>query len=128
MKDSYIKACDENNYSLVRELLSSGADVNWRTGDDRDGWSGLHIAAYHNYGELVELLLAHPGVDVNLRTNDKRTPLMLACIKGRENIVRRLCQVTNIQLNSKDKHDWTMAVEAEEWTVRHVRVVMSWFF
>lgn len=92
MKDSYIKACDP---SLVRELLSSGADVNWRTDVDCDGWSGLHIAAYHNYRELVELLLAQTGVDVNLRTNDKRTFLMLACIKGRENIV------TNIQLTSQ---------------------------
>ena len=51
MKDSYFKACEENNLSLVRELLSKGADVNWRTDDDDDGWrggwAGLHFAAHH---------------------------------------------------------------------------------
>ena len=79
-------ACDENNLSLVRELLSSGADVNWR---DDGGWSGLYIAARNNYEELLELLLAQTGVDVNIRDNTNWTPLMLACWEGHENIVRR---------------------------------------
>merc|ERR1712020_309000 len=99
MKDSYFKACKENNHSLVRELLSRGADVNWRY--DAVGWSGLHFAALNNYGELLELLLAQTGVDVNIRNNNNNTPLMEACMGGHENIVRRLCQVTGIQLNSR---------------------------
>merc|ERR1712183_52064 len=97
MKDLYLQACEKNNHSGVRELLSRGADVNWRR--DADGWSGLHFAARHNYGGLLELLLAQTGMDVNIRTNNYWTPLMVACIKGHENIVRRLCQVTDIQLN-----------------------------
>ena len=71
----YIEACKENNHSLVRELLSSGADVDWRSDDDV-GVAGLHFAAIHNYGELLELLLAQTGVDVNIRTNNNWTPLM----------------------------------------------------
>ena len=63
---------------MVRELLAEGADVNWRDDDD-DGWAGLHFAANHNYGELLELLLAQTGVDVNIRTNHNTTPLMVAC-------------------------------------------------
>ena len=106
MKDSFINACKENSRSLVRELLSKGADVNWRTDDD-DVWSGLHIAARFNYGELLELLLAQTGVDVNIRNNYNKTPLMVACYKGHEHIVRRLCQVTGIQLNSRNKYGWT---------------------
>ena len=70
-------ACDENNLSMVRELLSSGADVNWRR--DADGWAGLHFAARHNYGELLELLLAQTEVNVNIRTNRNLTPLIWAC-------------------------------------------------
>ena len=50
MKDSYFKACEENNLSLVRELLSKGADVNWR--GDADGYSVLHIATEKNYEEF----------------------------------------------------------------------------
>ena len=104
MKDSFIKACKENNLSLVRELLSRGADVNWR---DEYGFAGLHYAACDNYGELLELLLAQTGVDVNIRDIINTTPLMLACCEGHENIVRRLCQVTGIQLNSRDDRGWT---------------------
>ena len=50
--NKYIEACKENNFSLVRELLSKGADVNWR---DAAGLAGLHFAVRHNYGELLEL-------------------------------------------------------------------------
>ena len=63
-KYRYSKACEENNLPLVRELLSKGADVNW---SDATGWSGLHFAARDNYEELLELLLAQTGVDVNIR-------------------------------------------------------------
>ena len=96
LKERYFKGCAENDHSLVRKLLSSGADVNWRRREG-DGWSGLHIAARDNYGELLELLLAQTGVDVNIRDNINMTPLMWACILGQENIVRRLCQVEDIQ-------------------------------
>ena len=99
MKPLYLKACEQNNHSLVRELLSKVVDVNWRDADD---WAGLHIAAYDNYGELLELLLAQTGVDVNIRTNNNYTPLMWACREGHENIVRRLSTVTGITLNSRN--------------------------
>ena len=91
LKDLYFQACEENNHSLVRELLRSGANVNWRRDGD-GGWSGLHFAALNNYGELLELLLAQTGVDVNIRNNRNRTPLMWACAAGHENMVWRLCQ------------------------------------
>ena len=89
--DFFIGACKRNNLNIVHSLLNSDADVNWR---DAAGWSGLHFAARDNYGELLELLLAQTGVDVNIRTNHNTTPLMVACGWGHENIVRRLCQVS----------------------------------
>ena len=99
MKDSFLEACEANNLSLVRDLLSRGADVNWR---DNNGMFVLHIAASNNEGDLLELLLAQTGVDVNIRDDDNMTPLMWACCEGHDNIVRRLCQVTDIQLNNRD--------------------------
>ena len=80
--------------------------------DDHYGMSGLHMAARNNYGELLELLLAQNGVDVNIRTNINWTPLMVACGWGHENIVRRLCRVTDITLNSRDDYGFTALLMA----------------
>ena len=105
VKEMFLSACKRNDKILVGQLLHLGADVKWRR--DSDGETGLHLAAGNNYGELLELLLAQTGVDVNIRTNYNLTPLMLACGEGHENIVRRLCQVTGIQLNSRNEDGLT---------------------
>ena len=81
MNNSYLKACEKNNCTVVRTLLFCGADVNWRR-DANPG--GLYIAARNNYGELLELLLAQTEVNVNIRTNRNLTPLMWACSYGHE--------------------------------------------
>ena len=114
MNNSYLKACEKNNCTVVRTLLFCGADVNWRR-DANPG--GLYIAARNNYGELLELLLAQTGVDVNIGGGDNinSTPMMIACALGRENIVRRLCQVPDIQLNMRDDRGAT----ALTWAVSH---------
>ena len=101
VKQVFFLACWENDCQKVQHIFPLSGDVNWRDYND-GGWSGLHIAALGNYRELLELLLAQPGVDVNIRDNDNRTPLMFACGLEHENIMRRLCQVTGIHLNSRD--------------------------
>ena len=72
-KNLFLQACDFNDLDQVRHSLGLGANVNWRR--DPDGMSGLHIAASKNYGELLELLLSQPGVDVNITINNNGTPL-----------------------------------------------------
>ena len=69
--------------------------------------ANLLDAARDDDGELLERLLAQPGVDVNFRNKFNRTPLMFACRKGHENIVKRLCQVPGIELNSTDDGGYT---------------------
>ena len=100
-KQDFLLACRHNDLQEVQLILSNGGDVNWRTAEGR-GFSGLHIAANNNSGELLQLLLVQTGVDVNIRDNLDYTPIMLAFAKGHENIVKRLCQVTGIHLNSRN--------------------------
>ena len=110
MKGLYLRACRDNNCFRVRVLLFCGANVNWR---NSGGSTGLHLAAINNHGELLEVLLAHPTVDVNMRNNLSWTPLMMACMfGGQEDIVRRLCQATNIKLNMRDDDGFTALVLA----------------
>ena len=102
-RDLFLNACEEGDIELARVLLARGADVNWR-GLEEDGilWSGLHLAACGDHGDLVDLLLAQPGVDVNIKTSKNSTPLMMACAWGRENITRKLLLVEDIDLNCQD--------------------------
>ena len=69
----------ENNHSLVRDFLQVIQRCGYQLETDADGWAGLHFAARHNYGELLELLLAQTEVNVNIRTNRNLTPLIWAC-------------------------------------------------
>ena len=61
----FLGACEGNELNKVQSLLIFDVNVNWRR--DSDGGAGLHCAAGCNYGELLELLLAQTGVDVNIR-------------------------------------------------------------
>ena len=76
--------------------LAAGVDVNWSR--ELNGWSGLHYAAWYDFGELLDLLLAQAKVDVNNTDINNLTPLMMACAKGHENVVRRLCLVSGIDI------------------------------
>ena len=49
-------------FGLVR---NSGLDVNQRGPSQ---WTALHQACFNGHTEIVELLLAHPAITVNLQT------------------------------------------------------------
>ena len=103
VKEIFLSACTRNDLAMVGQLLDLqpiGADVDWK--DVNDGGTGLHIAAGKNYMELLELLLAH-GADVNIKDKFERTPLMVACSRGHENIARRLCRAPGVQINFKNR-------------------------
>ena len=62
-------------------------DLNAR---DADGLTALHHAILNAYAEVVEILLAHPKIKVNIRSNDGRTPAQLARDLGRFQLTKRI--------------------------------------
>ena len=62
-------------------------DLNAR---DADGMTALHHAILNAYTEVVESLLAHPKIRVNIRGNDGRTPAQLARDMGRFQLTKRI--------------------------------------
>ena len=52
---------------MISDLWSAELwlEVNWARGET--GWSGLHYAAWCNFGDLLELLLAQAGVNTNIQ-------------------------------------------------------------
>jgi len=51
-----------------------------------DGFTPLHVAASEGHSSLIELL-AKFGAEVDARTNNYRTPLHIACLRGNLTVI-----------------------------------------
>ena len=69
----------------VEWLLAKGAQVNSPSGQ----WSALHYAAFAGHDRIVRALLAF-GADINARSANGSTPLMMAVYENQETLVRTL--------------------------------------
>lgn len=75
----------KNRGEAVQWLLERGAQPNRAA----RAWTALHYAAFAGHGELVERLVA-AGADVNARSTNGSTPIMMAAREGHAAIARRL--------------------------------------
>ena len=109
--EQFLDHCHENNISEVKKCLSRGVDVNTVSGDG--DWSGLIIAAWNDYSDLVDLLLAQPDIKINNTTRHfprlQWTALMFACEAGNPDIVSRLVEVPGLDINYQDEDGKTAA-------------------
>src|SRR5262245_4845227 len=79
-------AAEQRNWSRVRALLTSHAEVN---AAQPDGMTALHWAVYHDDAEAVRLLLG-AGASVRAANRYGVTPLSLACTNGSATIAKAL--------------------------------------
>lgn len=94
----------------VKWLLDHGAMLN-REGNH---WSALHYAVFNGHTELANYLLER-GADVNARSPNRSTPLMLAARENREELTKVLLEAG---ADTKAMNDWgdtplTMAMRYE---------------
>ena len=113
LNEIFLRRCVENDLDGVQSCLSQGTDVNTM---NQRGLSGLNCAVFTRQTELLDILLSHPDIEVNKTTTRQGelrrswvnwTPLMFACLKGHDNIVRRLSQVPGIQYNCRNESGHT---------------------
>lgn len=65
-----------NHYELASLLLQNGIDINAQT---NGGQTPLHLAASQpNNREMIQLLLMHPFINVNIMNNLNETPMIIA--------------------------------------------------
>jgi ankyrin repeat protein len=77
------KAVKERHCQGVKRAFEAKANVN---ATDDTGWTSLHHTAYHGFGEIVDLLLGHPDIDVTVETPNHETARDLAFIACHDNI------------------------------------------
>lgn len=82
----------------VKWLLDNGAALN------RDGnyWGALHYAVFNGHTELAKYLVER-GADVNARSPNGSTPLMMAGREGRGDLAKLLLESG---ADTKAKNDW----------------------
>ena len=85
--EDFFRAVRADNASGVRTLLNRGFDPNTR---DENGQTGLIIALREPSPKVAQVLLESPQTDVDIANAKDETPLMLAAIKGQQDLVTQL--------------------------------------
>ncbi len=100
-------AAARRGYVAVVDILLShpNASVNERTTERR--MSALSLAVVGRHTSVALRLIRHPGVDVNLRSEDGNTCLHLACFLGQMEIVQLLVARKDIGLNLPNRQRLT---------------------
>ena len=81
---------------LIRE--DPGFDVNMAV--DEYGVAVLHVACYRDSrSAVIPLLLAHPDMEVNVKTEDGCTPFSIACSNGSTSCVREMLKDFRVKVN-----------------------------
>jgi hypothetical protein len=99
----------------VRWLLDRGARIN------RDGfaWSALHYAVFAGHADTAKVLIAR-GADINARSTNGSSPLMMAAREGRDDIAQVL---VGLGADTKVRNDW--GEDALVWSMRHGNVKIA---
>ena len=85
--DDYFLGIALDRPGIVAPLLAKGFDVNAR---NPEGLHGLYIALRENSFEVAELLLTRPQLDVEATSPAGETLLMMAALRGRLDMMKRL--------------------------------------
>ena len=83
-------AAKNGDLEKVKALLKANPDLVFSK-DDKFGGTPLHLAAYWNHKDVLELLLTNKA-DVNVRDNNGNTPLALAANSNYTEVIELLRQ------------------------------------
>jgi ankyrin repeat protein len=85
--EDFFRAVRADNASGVTSLLNRGFDPNTR---DEKGQTGLLLALREPSPRVIDVLLASNKTDIDARNANDESPLMLASLRGQEDVVRKL--------------------------------------
>ncbi len=87
--DDFFIAIRNDNVAEVKRLLDRGFDPNTPNPQTH---TPLYLAIRDNAPRVVDLLLAHPQIDVNRLNRFGESPLMMAALRGNHAVAKRLLE------------------------------------
>ena len=102
-----LAAVERGDVKELAELMRQdpGFDVN--LGLDGERWTLLHSACIENRrSAVIPLLLAHPGIDVNVKNSSGETPFYFAC-NGHTSCAREMLKDSRVKVNEPDDDGYT---------------------
>ena len=88
--------------SEVSSLLRDHSDINVNWCEEWSKWTPLHTASSHGHVQVAKLLLAHPNINVNLKSSGGQTPLSLGCGRGKVSVVQLLLKDPRVDVTLED--------------------------
>lgn len=85
--DDFFRAIKQDDAGSVQALLNRGFDPNTL---DPKGMHGLYLALQDGTLKVAEVLIAWPKTNVEWRSPQDESPLMMASLKGHTELVRKL--------------------------------------
>jgi len=108
-----LAAVKKGDAKTLAELMRQDPGFNVNTDQDGVGGTLLHYACSKNdRSPMIPLLLAHPGIDVNLKDADRWTPFFWAC-GGHTSCVREMLKDSRVKVNEPRSDGYTPLL----WTV-----------
>ncbi|XP_066249299.1 uncharacterized protein [Euwallacea similis] len=87
--ENFLHVASQNGHlDVIDTLLQAGSPLNTPMGHEQR--APLHWACCSDNILVVELLLSHPEIEINIRDKEQKTPLQLAVQNGHHNIVSTL--------------------------------------
>ena len=98
------EAIKASNVSKAKEILrdTPNLKVNW-VNHAEYGTPFLSVACDKGLDSVVSILLAHPDINVNLKTKYGWTPLYVACLREHTSPVRLMLKDSRVKVNEPDK-------------------------
>ena len=137
LKDSDSKtalhiAVDNNDEATVTQLLSNrNIDVNMVV-TGITGQTGLniaiaqHIATNKNYSKVIDLLLAHLDIEVNVKNRHQESPLLVVVKEEETTLVTKLLAHTDTEVNtSNSRHKTALMFAAERGSTAIVQQLLA---
>ncbi|KAF3698928.1 Ankyrin repeat domain-containing protein 33B [Channa argus] len=110
---SFFKACCNNNAIIVKIMIRQGVTEEEVRETDRNRRSGLIVACYHGYVDVVIALSQCPYLDVNWQDNEGNTALITAAQAGHVIISHYLLNYfPGLDIERRNCHGFTALMKA----------------